>query len=69
MSVASTIVLLLFVASLLFFPSVSVLRLDPPHKRSALTDAKDIARVVSCSRWHGVLATPPVKIDASEMGS
>ena len=43
-SVVSTIVLVLFVASLLFFPNVSVLPLDPPHKRSALTTANDIAQ-------------------------
>jgi cellulose synthase/poly-beta-1,6-N-acetylglucosamine synthase-like glycosyltransferase/peptidoglycan/xylan/chitin deacetylase (PgdA/CDA1 family) len=43
-SVVSTIVLLLFVTSLLFLPSVSVLPLGPPHRRSALTDATDIAQ-------------------------
>ena len=42
-SIVSTIVLLLFVASLLFFPNVAVLPLDPPHKRSALTAANEIA--------------------------
>ena len=43
-SVVSTIVLLAFVLSLLFLPNVSVLRLDPPRKRSALADTKDIAQ-------------------------
>ena len=41
-SVVSTIVLLAFVASLLFLPNVSVLRLDPPRKRSWLADRKDL---------------------------
>ena len=43
-SVVSTIVLVLFVASLLILPAVSVLPLDPPHKRTALTAANDIAQ-------------------------
>ena len=43
-SVVSTIVLLLFVSSLLFFPSVSVLPLDPPHKRAPISNAGDIAK-------------------------
>jgi len=43
-SVASTIVLVIFIASLLFFPNVSVLPLAPPHKRAPLTDAADIAK-------------------------
>ena len=43
-SIVSTFVLLLFVASLLFFPNISVLPLDPPHKRSPLTSAGEIAQ-------------------------
>ncbi|WP_296201091.1 polysaccharide deacetylase family protein [uncultured Hyphomicrobium sp.] len=43
-SVISTIMLLAFVASVLFFPGVSVLPLAPPHKRSPLTVANDIAQ-------------------------
>ena len=43
-SVVSTIVLVLFVASLLFLPSVPVLPLDPPHKRAAIAAANDIAQ-------------------------
>ena len=43
-SIVSTAVLLLFVATLLFFQNVSVLPLDPPHKRSPLTSAGDIAQ-------------------------
>ncbi len=43
-SVVSTIMLALFVASILFLPTASVLPLDPPHKRTALTTANDIAQ-------------------------
>jgi cellulose synthase/poly-beta-1,6-N-acetylglucosamine synthase-like glycosyltransferase/peptidoglycan/xylan/chitin deacetylase (PgdA/CDA1 family) len=43
-SIVCTFVLLLFVASLLFFPNISVLLLDPPHKRSPLTSAGEIAQ-------------------------
>ncbi|MFA5902086.1 MAG: glycosyl hydrolase family 18 protein, partial [Hyphomicrobium sp.] len=42
-SVVSTIMLALFVASLLFLPSASMLPLEPPHKRIGLT-ANDIAQ-------------------------
>ena len=43
-SVVSTIMLALFVASILFLPTASVLPLDPPHKRTALTTANDLAQ-------------------------
>ena len=43
-SVVSTIVLVLFVASLFFLPAVSVLPLDPPHKRTAVATANDVAQ-------------------------
>ena len=43
LSVASTIVIALFVASLFFLPQVHVLPLDPPRKRSAIT-VNDIAQ-------------------------
>jgi cellulose synthase/poly-beta-1,6-N-acetylglucosamine synthase-like glycosyltransferase/peptidoglycan/xylan/chitin deacetylase (PgdA/CDA1 family)/spore germination protein YaaH len=43
-SVMSTVVLVFFMASLLFFPSASVLPLAPPHKRAPVTDAADIAQ-------------------------
>jgi cellulose synthase/poly-beta-1,6-N-acetylglucosamine synthase-like glycosyltransferase/peptidoglycan/xylan/chitin deacetylase (PgdA/CDA1 family)/spore germination protein YaaH len=43
-SVVSTIVLLFFVSTLFFFPSVSVLPLDPPHKRTPISNAGDIAK-------------------------
>ncbi len=42
-SVASTVIVALFVASLFFLPAAKVLPLDPPHKRSAVT-ASDIAK-------------------------
>ncbi|MFA5902246.1 MAG: glycosyl hydrolase family 18 protein, partial [Hyphomicrobium sp.] len=44
LSVASTIVLGLFIASILFLPSVTVLPLDPPHKRTGIATASDIAK-------------------------
>ena len=43
-SVLSTIVLVLFVASLLVLPSATLLRLDPPHKRAGIAAANDIAQ-------------------------
>jgi len=43
-SVVSTIMLVLFVASILILPTASVLPLDPPHKRTALTATNDIAQ-------------------------
>ncbi len=44
LSVLSTLVLLFFVASVLIFPSASVLPLAPPHKRSPLAEAGEIAK-------------------------
>lgn len=43
-SVVSTIVLGLFVASILFLRSDAVLPLDPPHKRAAISSASEIAQ-------------------------
>ncbi|MTD95790.1 glycosyltransferase [Hyphomicrobium sp. xq] len=43
-SVASTVVLLLFVASLLILPSASAPPIDQPHKRVAVAAANDIAQ-------------------------
>jgi hypothetical protein len=43
-SVASTVALLLFVASLLILPSASAPPIDPPHKRVAVAAANDIAQ-------------------------
>jgi cellulose synthase/poly-beta-1,6-N-acetylglucosamine synthase-like glycosyltransferase/peptidoglycan/xylan/chitin deacetylase (PgdA/CDA1 family) len=43
-SVASTVVLLLFVASLLILPSASAPPIDPPHKRVGVAAANDIAQ-------------------------
>jgi cellulose synthase/poly-beta-1,6-N-acetylglucosamine synthase-like glycosyltransferase/peptidoglycan/xylan/chitin deacetylase (PgdA/CDA1 family) len=43
-AVVSTVVLGLFVASILFLQSDAVLPLDPPHKRTAIATANDIAQ-------------------------
>lgn len=43
-SVVSTIVLLLFIASVLVLPSSTVLPISPPHKRAPLNVANDIAK-------------------------
>ena len=56
MSVVSTIVLVLFVASLLFLPSVSVLPIDPPHKRARHLERRTTSRsAASCCRPRGAL--------------